>query len=185
MIIRSWITDLEESNVHLIACEKTREAAIIDAGGFGDEMQREIERLGLRVTQILLTHSHYDHVDKLPDLKRAYGASILAAKAVTKDTRAVKDGDQVGVGELRGRVLQTSGHTPDCVSYVFEDHVVFTGDALFAGSVGGTQSPALQREELRNVREKILTLPDDCEIRCGHGPATTVGIERTANPFFA
>ena len=80
-------------------------------------------------------------------------------------------------------MVRTSGHTPDSISFIFEERVAFTGDALFAGSIGGA-SGAAQREEIRLVREKILTLPEDCEIRPGHGPASTVGIEKVANPFF-
>lgn len=186
MILRSWMVRAghEEVNVHLIACPRTREAALVDAGGFPTGLRDTAARLGLRVARVLITHLHFDHVDALEEIRRAYACEVVAPEPMGTGSRVVREGDEVRVGTLRGRVVQTSGHTPESVSYVFREGVVFTGDALFAGSVGGTQTPAQQREELRHVREKILTLPGEWEIRPGHGPATTVEIERTANPFF-
>jgi glyoxylase-like metal-dependent hydrolase (beta-lactamase superfamily II) len=185
MIIRSWVTEHEiESNIHLIACAQTREAAIIDAGSSPDELGEEIDDLGLRVTKILLTHSHWDHIGALPEIMAAHAAPVIASTEVAPRTEIVKEGDEVTVGKLRGRVLKTSGHTPDSITYVFEDRVAFTGDALFAGSIGGTSNDKLKAQEISHIRSKILTLADDCEIRCGHGPASTVGIEKAANPFF-
>jgi glyoxylase-like metal-dependent hydrolase (beta-lactamase superfamily II) len=174
----------QESNIHLIACESTREAAIIDAGGFPAEMSEEIERLGLRVTWILITHGHYDHVDSLDEMRRAHpDAAVCASHRVCEGTRLVAEGATLEVGELRARVIQTSGHTPDSISFVFGEEIIFSGDALFAGSIGGTSSTQLRQEEISHIREKILCLPDECEVRPGHGPVTTVGIERSANPF--
>ncbi len=179
MIIRSWMfpAGSQEANVHLLACSQMREAALIDAGGFSDEIRAEVERLGLRVTQVLITHGHFDHVDALDEVVSAFGAKVLDAQTLT-------EGDTVRVGALTGRVLKTSGHTPDSLTFVFENCIAFTGDALFAGSVGGTSSAANQREQIDHLRAKVLILPDVCEVRPGHGPASTIGIERTANPFF-
>ncbi|MBN1476761.1 MBL fold metallo-hydrolase [Candidatus Sumerlaeota bacterium] len=186
MIVRSWMMPCggQESNIHLIACESTREAAIIDAGGFPAEMREEIKSLALRVTHVLITHGHHDHVDSLGDMMSAYPRAIVCAtQRVSENTRIVAEGDTLQVGELRAHVIQTSGHTPDSISFVFGDEIVFCGDALFAGSIGGTSSARMRQEEITHIREKILCLPDDCEIRPGHGPVTTVGIERSSNPF--
>ncbi|NLT59553.1 MAG: MBL fold metallo-hydrolase, partial [Candidatus Hydrogenedentes bacterium] len=84
---------------------------------------------------------------------------------------------------LAGRVLATPGHTPDALSLAFPG-MVFTGDALFAGSVGGTASPALARQQLDAIRNHIFSLPADTEIHTGHGPSSTVAIESRYNPFF-
>jgi hydroxyacylglutathione hydrolase len=187
MIVRSWMLPCggQESNIHLIACDATREAAIIDAGGFPSEMREEIERLALRVTQILITHGHYDHIDSLDEMHRAYpDAVVCASQRLSESTRIVAEGDTLQVGELQARVIQTSGHTPDSISFIFGDEIVFCGDALFAGSIGGTSSERLRREEIAHIHEKIFCLPEDCEVRPGHGPVTTVGIEKSANPFF-
>jgi glyoxylase-like metal-dependent hydrolase (beta-lactamase superfamily II) len=174
-----------ESNVHLIACGETREAAHIDAGTFTDEMQQEIQKLGLKITQILLTHTHWDHVEALDAMRAAHpDAPLVASTAFQPDVKIVKEGDTVRVGNLNARVFKTSGHTPDSITYVFEDRVAFTGDALFAGSIGGTSSDGLRAEEIGHIREKLFSLPDACEVRCGHGPASTIGVEKAANPFF-
>jgi glyoxylase-like metal-dependent hydrolase (beta-lactamase superfamily II) len=81
-------------------------------------------------------------------------------------------------------VLATPGHTPDSLSLSFPG-VVFTGDALFAGSVGGTGSPRNASQQIEAIRKHIFALPDDYEIHPGHGPASTVAVERGCNPFFA
>ena len=99
-------------------------------------------------------------------------------------TRHVVHGDTVRVGNLVGEVLATPGHTPDSISLAFPG-IVFTGDALFAGSVGGTSSPGCAKQQIDAIRRHILSLPDDYEVHPGHGPASTIGIERRGNPFFA
>lgn len=187
MIVRSWMLPCggQESNIHLIACHATCEAAILDAGGFPSEMREEIERLDLRVTQILITHGHYDHVDSLDEMLGAYpDAVVCASQRLGDSTRIVAEGDTIQVGDLQARVIQSSGHTPDSISFIFGDEIVFCGDALFAGSIGGTSDTRLREEEIMHIRDKIFCLPDDCEVRPGHGPVTTVGIEKSANPFF-
>jgi glyoxylase-like metal-dependent hydrolase (beta-lactamase superfamily II) len=87
------------------------------------------------------------------------------------------------VGKLTGTVLATQGHTLDSISLAFPG-LVFTGDALFSGSIGGTSSPRNAQQEIDHVRRNILSLPDDYEIHPGHGPSSTVAIERNHNPFF-
>jgi glyoxylase-like metal-dependent hydrolase (beta-lactamase superfamily II) len=96
---------------------------------------------------------------------------------------SVTDGWRTTAGSLEIRALSLPGHTPGGIAYVVED-VVFSGDALFAGSLGGTRSLEAYRGQLRAVRDKILELPDATTIFPGHGPATTAGEERRHNPFF-
>jgi glyoxylase-like metal-dependent hydrolase (beta-lactamase superfamily II) len=87
------------------------------------------------------------------------------------------------VGQLTGTVFSTPGHTPDSLSLAFPG-VIFTGDALFAGSIGGVSSETDRTLEIDSIRKHIFSFPEDYEIHPGHGPASTVGIERRFNPFF-
>jgi glyoxylase-like metal-dependent hydrolase (beta-lactamase superfamily II) len=186
MIVRSWMVPVgnQEANIHLIACERTREAALVDAGGYTEEMREFIRAGNLQLRQVLITHAHYDHVDALEDIIAEHAPRVLASTQVSPGAVLLSEGDTVQVGDLTGRVVKTSGHTPDSISFIFGEEIVFSGDALFAGSIGGTSSEDLKREEITHVRKKILSLAGSCEIRSGHGPATTVEIERAANPFF-
>ena len=92
-------------------------------------------------------------------------------------------GDEVTVGKMTAKTVDTSGHTPVALSLIFPG-TVFSGDALFAGSVGGTSSPETYEQQLENIRKNLFTLPGEYEVHTGHGPSTTIGIEREFNPFF-
>ena len=95
----------------------------------------------------------------------------------------VAPGMELEIGALRGRVLDTRGHTSDSLSLALPG-MVFTGDALFAGSIGGTGSLGQKQQEITNIREQIFSLPEDWEVHPGHGPSSTVGVEKRFNPFF-
>jgi glyoxylase-like metal-dependent hydrolase (beta-lactamase superfamily II) len=123
-----------------------------------------------------------DYLREFPAAK-AYGGSSGCAG---KHTIVLSDGDTIKVGTLEARVLRVGGHTPDMhVLYFPAAGVLFSGDALFAGSVGGTSSPAARDEQTGAIRAKILELPDDVRVYGGHGPPTTVYIEKHHNPFLA
>jgi len=186
MILRPFLLEVNEANVYLIGCKDSRHVALVDAGDCDPDIVDYLEEQKLELTAIIVTHGHYDHTGGIPGFLSRYNPRIYSAGTVAEGghTIQVGHGDSIPVGRLLGRVVKTSGHTPDSISIVFPG-VVFTGDALFAGSVGGTSSPVAAQEEIRNVREHILSLPDDYVIYPGHGPASTVWVERTANPFFA
>ena len=194
MILLPFMIDVgsQEVNLHLCADEQSRDGMLIDAGGFVPALAEWVARHGIRVTHILLTHLHYDHTDALPDYLQLWpdavvvaGGALPAGKAASAKSLLVRHGDVVQVGPLRVEVVSTPGHTPDSVSYWCPDAgVCFVGDALFAGAVGGTSSDGHHDEQIRYLRSRILALPDHTELLPGHGPATTVRIEKTANPFF-
>ncbi len=98
-------------------------------------------------------------------------------------TRQVRHGDVINFGRIDAKVVATPGHTPNGLSLIVRN-MVFTGDALFAGSVGGTTSSRNARQQVEHIRENIFALPDEFEIHTGHGPSSTVAIERQFNPFF-
>lgn len=185
MILRPFLLDVNEANAYVVGCPATREALLVDAGDFDFRIVDFIAENRLRLSAIFITHDHYDHTGGLPGYAGEYSARVLSAmgKVGGKFSIPAQHGDNICVGDIVGRVCKTSGHTPDSISLVLPG-MVFTGDALFAGSIGGTYSQEQAREEKENVREHILSLPDDYVIYPGHGPASLVWVERSANPFF-
>jgi len=192
-------------NAYLVEHMGTRKAAVIDPGGDGEAILGEIARLGLTVTKILLTHGHFDHVGAVgllrektgapvhlhpADLGRMTGASrqgMLFGLSVSDPPAPdvlVEEGDVVRLEEQEFLVAHTPGHTPGCVSFLV-GKMAFVGDLIFAGSIGRTDLPGGNHEQLiESVRKKIFPLPDDTVLFPGHGPATTVGEEKQSNPFF-
>ncbi len=188
--------------------DATHDAVIIDANLEPDLMVRLIRDHGANVRAILLTHTDIDHIAGLADvlkevgalpvavhdaernvivegrpLRREFGASVSISGS--QDVVSLVGGGKFMAGSLEFDVLHTPGHSPGGVSLRIGD-AVFTGDALFAGSIGrsdfhNSDGAAL----LEGIRTKLLTLPDDVVVYSGHGPATTIGRERRTNPFLA
>jgi glyoxylase-like metal-dependent hydrolase (beta-lactamase superfamily II) len=185
VILRHFITDTNESNVYLVACTETREAMLVDAGSFPADLARFVKEQALTLRVAFITHNHYDHTDGLQDAL-THGVEVVlsgSGQVGGRLARHVGHGDTITVGQLQGEVRATPGHTPDSLSLVFPG-VVFTGDALFAGSVGGTGTAAAAQQQLDALRDQVLSLPPDYEIHPGHGPASTVAVEKRYNPFF-
>ena len=194
------------ANCYLAADEETKEAIIIDPGAEGEKIQRLIEKERITPAYIVNTHGHIDHIGANGYLKgRLDGIKISIheadAKMLTDPAQnlsdwagggmellppadiLLKDGDEVSFGKLSLRVVHTPGHTPGGICLLI-DEKVFTGDTLFAGSVGRTDLPGGSMDLLRTaIREKLLTLPDGTIIYPGHGPLSTIGEERASNPF--
>lgn len=186
MIFRHFLLkDVNEVNVFLVACEETREAAFIDIGGFTKEMSEFVQENDLKLDKIFLTHSHYDHVDGLAPAVERFGAHVFGAMDEMNGVHVMRKGhgDTVEVGKLSAKIVSTPGHTPDGLSLIFPT-MIFSGDALFAGAVGGTAGPENAKQQIDHIREHLFSQPDHLEIHVGHGPSTTVGIERRCNPFF-
>ncbi|MCX5758812.1 MAG: MBL fold metallo-hydrolase, partial [Candidatus Hydrogenedentes bacterium] len=172
MIFRAFLLNLNEVNAYVIGCERDREALLVDAGDFDARIIDFLEEHRLKLAAIFLTHDHYDHTDGLEDALAYSDAVVYSGKGVaggSKGRRAAPC-DTIRVGHLEGKVLATPGHTPDSISLAFP-YIVFTGDALFAGSVGGIASPQAAKQQLDHIRKNILTLPGDYALYPGHGPA--------------
>lgn len=184
MILHHFLLDVNDTNCYLVACPGTREAIILDPGEVSPDLDAAIESEGLKPVFIAITHDHFDHTGGVGSLAARHGATVVSRSGTVCGIqgRAIREGNTLSVGQLRVSVLETPGHTPDSVSFAVED-VIFTGDALFAGSVGGTSNREDFETEIANIREKILSHSRGTRLFPGHGPPSTVALESTFNPF--
>ncbi|MEE9927145.1 MBL fold metallo-hydrolase [Microvirgula aerodenitrificans] len=196
-------------NCSILWCDATREAAVVDPGGDVDTLLATIDALDVKVTRVLLTHGHLDHVGAAAALATALDVPILGphradeywltglpqqaemfgfppAEALTPD-RWLEEGDRIRVGERTLDVLHCPGHTPGHVVFVDREATrAWVGDVLFAGSVGRTDFPGGNQDDLvASIRGKLFPLGDDIGFVPGHGPESTFGDERRHNPFVA
>jgi hydroxyacylglutathione hydrolase len=193
-----------ETNCYLAYCPDTRAAAVIDPGAEPEKIIHGIAELELKPTILINTHGHVDHVGANKDIKDKYdiplciheadqkmlasvlqsGLSfLLGSKASPDADRFLRDGEILDIGHQQLEVIHTPGHSPGSIS-LKSNGLIFSGDTLFCGGVGRTDLPGGSWKELeKSINERILRFPDDVLILPGHGPSTTVGQERTDNPF--
>ena len=197
-----------QSNCYIVSCEKTKEAIIIDAGDEGERIVDHVKREKLDVKMIVCTHGHIDHVAALPAVREVLAASVvmhkdeiglyqhvdqqamlfgIPAPGTVKIERFVAHGDKLTFGSVTGEVVHTPGHSPGGISIAFRNEkppVIFVGDVLFRGSIGRTDlMGASELQMVNTLKNIILDLPDDMVVYTGHGPETTIGVERRSNPF--
>jgi len=181
------------SNGYVFFLDGGRRAALIDPAGIPANLLRVLRDGDYHLEYVLITHKHADHCDATADVAAAFpqakivmhaldshAIGALAAKALP-----VKDGDSLPFGDgVQIRMLHTPGHTDGSSSFIFKS-TVFTGDTLFAASVGGAYGDVSTYADILNsVRSKLFTLPDDTVVMPGHGPPTTIALEKAHNPFF-
>ncbi len=208
MIIETFESGPVATNGYLVADKRGGAGAFIDAPmGAGKAMLTKARDLDLSLVALLNTHGHWDHIAENARLMRVAGVPLWAHREdelimkhpevqtrffssslviePTQTSRFLNEGDAVEVGALKFRVLHLPGHCPGHIG-LFEpsEKVLFSGDVLFAGSVGRADIPGADWETLlKSINEKVLTLGDDVTVYPGHGPATTIGAERESNPY--
>ncbi len=174
-------------NAYILWDTESRDAAVFDTGAEAAPLLESVRSLELNVVAIFLTHSHADHVHALASLKRELGVEAWSSELEpVRGTNTFRPGDLFNAGRHFIRTRLTPGHSPGGTTYVIEGPVVqaaIVGDALFAGSIGGVHDG--YAATLESIRREILGLSEDTVLCPGHGPLTTVGLEKSCNPFFA
>ncbi|MFZ4483863.1 MAG: MBL fold metallo-hydrolase [Chthoniobacterales bacterium] len=173
-------------NAYIVWDRENRAAAIFDTGADARPILELVRAEKLEVVSIFLTHSHADHVAALSELKHAlYVEAWSSELEPVRGTRLFRPGDVFNVGHHFIRTRLTPGHSPGGTTFIVEGHTVqaaMVGDAIFAGSIGGVRGD--YKETLRIIHNEILGLPEDTILCPGHGPLTTVALEKAHNPFF-
>lgn len=208
MNVQRILTGEIEENCYLLTSGK--ELLVIDPGADGDVLAKHIAASGLKPRAILLTHTHYDHIGASDLLRDKYHIPLYVhpaendwlgdpiknlsglwrhndiADVIIRPADELLKAAPYSIGDFRFEVRETPGHSMGSVSFVFpEDQVVFTGDALFSGSIGRTDLFSGSMEQLKeSITSELFTLPDDYLALPGHGPQTSIGHEKQTNPFF-
>jgi glyoxylase-like metal-dependent hydrolase (beta-lactamase superfamily II) len=207
MIIKQMIVGSMSVCCYIVACERTKVAAVIDPGGDEGKILAELKQMGLSLEYIIATHGHPDHVCGNGRIQQETGAKIIMHAAddqffgnpqVKKYfamlglppsppvDRQVVDGDRITLGDLAFEVIHTPGHTPGGIC-LYNAPDLFTGDTLFVGGVGRTDFPGGSHEEMMaSIRDRLLVLPPETVVWPGHGyggSRSTIGEEARTNPF--
>lgn len=197
MQIHAFNVGMLSTNCYVVNCEKTKEAIIIDPGldapSEATQIFRYVEEGRLKVKFIVNTHGHADHVSGDSLLKKEYRVPICIHLYDSHCLRSLdtapqpanillEDGALLEFGKATLRVMHTPGHTPGSISLLGEG-AIFTGDTLFAGSIGRTDFPGGSDYEMHASLKKLLTLPEHYVVYPGHGPTSTIGDEKRFNPF--
>jgi len=189
-----------QENCYIAYGEESSQALIVDPGDWADRLIELLTEKKLTPVAILLTHGHFDHIGGVEALREHYKIPVYATKAeqevlqntamsmagfTLKADEIVSDGQELLLGGMKVKVLETPGHTPGgCCYYFPEEGALFSGDTLFCESVGRTDFPGGDMSKLvRGIREKLMTLPEDVTVYPGHMEETTIGHEKIYNPF--
>lgn len=205
--IKLMVLGQVSTNCYILYKEDTKKAVLFDPADAPEYIVGVMEELGVELEAILLTHGHFDHIMAANQLKKKYGVKVYAHEEeaeVAKEPHlnlsgqfgggytldvdvCVKDGDILQLAGFDMRILHTPGHTKGSVCYYLEkEALLFSGDTLFAGSVGRSDFPTGSGATLiRSIKEKLAVLPEDTLVLPGHGEQSDIGYEKGHNPFIA
>jgi len=204
-LVRFTVGALQE-NCYLLFDEVTKEAVFVDPGDEPDVLLAALEQRGLTLQAIWLTHAHFDHIGGVQGVKDIFDVPVLLHEAdnelykngfkaaaiwdipftqPTAEPVAIADGQVLSLAGVEVECLFTPGHAPGHIAfYVPSQALVIAGDALFQGSIGRTDLPMGDHAQLiESIKTKLLSLPDETMVYPGHGPETSIGIEKRHNPF--
>ena len=208
MILEKLVVGPFQCNCTILGCKKTREAVIIDPGDEAELILARIKALQLKPKFLIHTHAHLDHVGGTADVQEQCGGESclhrgdeplfdnvamqaalfgLPTPRTGKIDQWIEDGDTIPFGAEKLQVLYTPGHTPGSVSFLWEQAAgdqIFTGDTLFNRSIGRTDLWGGNYEQIiASIQNKLLPLKENTIVHAGHGPNSTIGEEKRANPF--
>lgn len=207
MNVRNMPSGMLMVNTYLVIDENTKKGFIVDPGGFDKKLCSVVEQSGISLEYIILTHGHVDHIGGVEDYRKKFPQiKVIAAKAELEMLKnpdfnmsnmmgispvslvpdiTVVEGDCISVGDIDIRFVMTPGHSPGGMCIIIDkEKVVFSGDTLFAQSIGRTDFPGCSFEKLINsIKEKLFILDDDTVVYPGHMNSTSIGFEKRHNPF--
>ena len=203
--VNCFVVGMVQTNFYFLYREGSTETIVFDPADMGDRLCEELEKRGLQVKAIFLTHAHFDHIMGLDALKARTGAPVYACiheKRLCESSRLnqsymtgrpctvapdfwLEDNEEVTVAGITMKTIFTPGHTEGSCAYYIEDgHILISGDTLFQGSIGRSDLPTGNGETLADsIRTRLYVLPEDTTVFSGHGGETTIGYEKRNNWF--
>ena len=201
--VNCFVVGMVQTNFYYLHRENSTETIVFDPADLGDRLYEELEKLGLEVKAIFLTHAHFDHIFGVEALKARTGAPVYTCiheKNLCESPRLnqsqmtgrpctvspdfyLQDNEEVTIADITMKTIFTPGHTEGSCAYYIEDgHILISGDTLFQGSIGRSDMPTGDGETLlESIRTRLYVLPDDTVVFSGHGDTTTIGYEKKHN----